>query len=187
MPLDAAPRRPRILRRRADSGFGIRYSEFGTRCSVFGTRGRVALLPGLFLYPDPAHTVSATDRDIPLLVARLTAVFGSVVAAVYAVAEVTPAPAVEFFLAAVPTFAVVLWLQRDAARTGVGAVLDFGYFLLLAWPIVIPWYAFKTRGWKGRWLTIRLFVLILAPWLTGYLVGELWWWWRYAEAGGPNP
>jgi hypothetical protein len=98
----------------------------------------------------------------------------SMVAAVYALAQVEPSPVVTLLLSAAPTFAVVIWLQRDAARTGVGSVLDLGYFLLFAWPIVIPWYAFKSRGAAGWRLTVGLFGLILAPYVTGFLVSVLW-------------
>ena len=99
----------------------------------------------------------------------------SLVAAVYAPAQVEPSAPVTLFFSAAPTFAVLIWLQRDAARTGVGSVLDLGYFLLLASPIVIPWYAFKSRGRSGWRLTVGLFGLILGPYATGLLIGELLW------------
>lgn len=66
--------------------------------------------------------------------------------------------------------AVILWLQKDATRTGVGAVHDWGYFLLLGWPIVIPWYAFKTRGRAGWALTLRQIGLILSAQATSLAV-----------------
>ena len=65
-----------------------------------------------------------------------------------------------------PLLAVILWLQKDARRTGVGSVHDWGYFLLLAWPVVIPWYALKTRGRSGWRLTAGLFVLILSAYIS---------------------
>jgi hypothetical protein len=84
--------------------------------------------------------------DMTLLVARLTAVFCSVSAAAYVANHTEPLPAVQLLFSFAPLLAVILWLQKDAQRTGVGAVQDWGYFLLLAWPAVIPWYALKTRG-----------------------------------------
>lgn len=110
-----------------------------------------------------------------LTVATLASVFGSLAAGVYAVAGAEPSPVVALFLSFAPLFAIVLWLQGDAARTGVGAVHDLGYFLLLAWPFVIPWYAFKTRGRSGWRLILGLFGLILAPYATGLVVGYLVW------------
>jgi len=56
--------------------------------------------------------------------------------------------------------ACVLWLERDAHRTGVGAMHDFGFFLWFAWVVVIPWYSLKTRGPRGWRLCLGLFALI---------------------------
>ena len=89
------------------------------------------------------------SHDITLRVAKLAALFSSLIAAAYAASQIEPAPVVALFLSGGPLVAVIVWLQKDARRTGVGAVQDWGYFLLLAWPVVIPWYAFKTRGRSG--------------------------------------
>jgi hypothetical protein len=59
-----------------------------------------------------------------------------------------------------PLIAVILWLQKDAQRTGVGAVQDWGMFVWFAWPVVIPWYAFKSRGRGGWRLLLGLIALI---------------------------
>ena len=115
-------------------------------------------------------------RDITLLVAVLAALFSSVAAALYAAANSEPSPGVAFFLSSAPLLAVVIWLQKDAGRTGVGRIHDWGYFLLLAWPVVIPWYAFKTRGRSGWRLVLGLFGLIAAAhvswFVTAYIVGH---------------
>jgi hypothetical protein len=113
--------------------------------------------------------------DVTLTVAKLAALFASVVAAVYGSAQLEPSPIVALFLSAAPLYAVIMWLEKDAHRTGVGAVLDLGYFLLLAWPVVIPWYAFKTRGRSGWRLTAGLFGLIGAPYATSLLVALALW------------
>lgn len=108
--------------------------------------------------------------DVTLTVAKLAALFSSLAAAVYASTQTEPAPIVSLFLTSGPLLAVVLWLQRDARRTGVGAVQDLGYFLLLAWPVVIPWYAFRTRGRSGWLLMLGLFALLGASSISGVLV-----------------
>jgi hypothetical protein len=61
-----------------------------------------------------------------------TAVFSSVVSAAYTIAGAECPPIVNVFILMAPTISVVLWLQKDVARTGVGRVHDWGYFLLLA-------------------------------------------------------
>ena len=63
--------------------------------------------------------------------------------------------------------------MRDARRTGVALVHDWGLFLCVAWPALIPWYAWKTRGRSGWRLTLNLFTLILSANLSWFLVAWL--------------
>jgi hypothetical protein len=98
--------------------------------------------------------------------ARITALVCSLTTALYAIAQVDPSPLVVLFTSAGPLIAVIMWMQRDARRTGVGSVHDFGFFVWLAWPVVIPWYAWKTRGRSGWRLMVGLFVLIGSAHLT---------------------
>src|SRR5262245_37803521 len=120
------------------------------------------------------------STDITLKVAKLAALFSSIGAALYAATQMEPSPAVALFLTSGPLLAVVLWLQKDARRTGVGAVQDWGYFLLLAWPVVIPWYAFRTRGPSGWRLTAGLLGLIGAAYISWFVVSYIVW---YFQAG----
>src|SRR3982751_314282 len=41
------------------------------------------------------------------------------------------------------------WLQKDSRKHGVAWVFDMGLFLSLAWPFIMPYYLFKTRGWRA--------------------------------------
>lgn len=118
--------------------------------------------------------------DIRMKVAKLAALFCSLAAATYAAVQTEPSPVVALFLSGGPLLAVILWLQKDAQRTGVGAVQDWGYFLLLAWPVVIPWYAFATRGRSGWRLTAGLFGLVFASYISWMIVAYAMW---YFEAG----
>lgn len=115
------------------------------------------------------------SADITLNVARFAALFAALASAVYAAAQAEPSPSVALFLTSGPLFAVILWLQKDAQRTRVAAVQDWGYFLLLAWPIVIPWYAFKTRGPAGWRLMAGLFGLVAASYITWVVVTYVTW------------
>ena len=108
-------------------------------------------------------------------VAILSAVFCSAAAALYAGSQTEPAPVVDLFFSLGPLIAVIMWLQQDARRTGIGAVQDWGYFLFLAWPVVIPWYAFTTRGRDGWRLTAVLFALITSAYITGNVVAYVTW------------
>jgi hypothetical protein len=120
------------------------------------------------------------SEDTTMKVAKLAALFCSLAAAIYAGVQTEPSPVVALFLSGGPLLAVILWLQKDARRTGVGAVQDWGYFLLLAWPVVIPWYAFATRGWLGWRLTAGLFGLVGASYISWMVVAYVMW---YFQAG----
>ena len=49
-------------------------------------------------------------------------------------------------------------------------LLDMGWFLLMAWPIVIPYYVFRYEGRRGL-LRVGLFALTyFAAWATGWAV-----------------
>jgi len=39
-------------------------------------------------------------------------------------------------------------------------VWDMGFFLLLAWPVIVPYYLVKTRGVKRASLTLLLFCVL---------------------------
>ena len=113
--------------------------------------------------------------DVTLTVASIAAVFNALAAATYAAARIEPSPVIQLFFAYGPLYAVILWLRRDAHLTGVGAVQDLGYFLLLAWPVVIPWYAFRTRGRAGWRLTTGLLGLIFAAHITWFVAAYAIW------------
>jgi hypothetical protein len=113
------------------------------------------------------------SNDTTLRVAIYTTLFCSIATAVYVLAQLEPSPIVSLFLSLAPIVSVVLWLQKDALRTGVGAVQDWGMFVWFAWPVVIPWYAFKSRGRRGWRLLAGLLALILSPYITGLAVAWL--------------
>lgn len=62
------------------------------------------------------------------------------------------------------------WLQTDSRRKGVLSVYDPGFFLFLAWPIVMSYYLVKTRGAKGLLVILGFVVVYIgAGWLGAIL------------------
>jgi hypothetical protein len=110
---------------------------------------------------------------VTLNVAVFAAIFCSLAMALYVVSDREPSGSISSLLTFAPLLGAVLWVQKDARQTGVGPFLDFGYFVMLAWPIAIPWYAFKTRGRSGWRLMAGLFTLIVAPYVGGVIAGVL--------------
>lgn len=121
------------------------------------------------------------SNDISLRTARVTAVACALAAATYAVAQEVPSPLVALFLSIGPLLAVIPWLLKDSRRTGVGSVSDFGLFIWIAWPVVIPWYAFKTRGRAGWRLGLELFALVGSAYLGWFVAAWAVYGVRYAS------
>ena len=113
------------------------------------------------------------DSSASLRAAAITAAVCSVAAAIYGAAQAEPLPIMAIGLSVAPVLAVILWVQKDARRTGVAAVHDLGMFLWFTWPVAIPWYAFKTRGPGGWKLALGLIALCLSASAIGGLAAWL--------------
>ncbi|HMC77419.1 MAG TPA: hypothetical protein VKH34_09810 [Vicinamibacterales bacterium] len=110
---------------------------------------------------------------IRLAIAIATTAFSTLASIVYMAGRVEPIPVVGGFLSAGPLIAVILWLQQDARRRGVGQVQDFGMLMMVFWPVAIPWYAFASRGPGGWKLLLGIIVLIGAAPLTLAILASL--------------
>jgi hypothetical protein len=113
------------------------------------------------------------EDGAPLKIVYITAAFCAAVAALYTLAEIEPSPVVTLFVALAPSLAVIMWLQRDARSAHLSLVHDWDLFLWLAWPVLLPWYAFKTRGRRGWVLILKLVALVCAPWLASFAAAML--------------
>ncbi len=73
---------------------------------------------------------------------------------------------------------VVWWVENDSKRTRYWPAFHYGLFLLALWPVAVPHYVLRTRGWRGVGLAGLLLTAICAPllgWFVGYLVWPLVW------------
>jgi hypothetical protein len=153
------------------------YTEAGQAIILAELDRRHLIRPDLETSPTPTigepNRMTAESDNTTLRTAKLTALFCSVAATFYSIVQVKPSPIVRTFFSAGPLLAVLVWIQQDAARTGVGSVHDLGLFLWFAWPVIIPWYAWKTRGRAGWRLLFMLFGLIGSAYISGIVVSWL--------------
>jgi len=70
-------------------------------------------------------------------------------------------------------WAVGWWLRTDSRRRGVLSVYDLGFFLYLAWPILMPYYLLKTRGAKGLLIILGFVGAYLGAALVGIVLSVL--------------
>ena len=70
-------------------------------------------------------------------------------------------------------WAVGWWLRTDSRRRGVLSVYDLGFFLYLAWPIVMPYYLIKTRGAKGLLVMVGFIAAYVGAAIVGIVLSVL--------------
>jgi len=62
------------------------------------------------------------------------------------------------------------WMRDDSKRRGMNWIFDMGFFLLLAWPIVLPYHLLKSRGMKGVLVIIGFAAIYLAAIVSGIVL-----------------
>jgi hypothetical protein len=72
-------------------------------------------------------------------------------------------PFIHLVILFAPLIAAISWLQADARARRVPLVHDMGLFLWVAWPVLLPWYAVKTRGRHGVPLALLVGLAIITP------------------------
>jgi len=70
-------------------------------------------------------------------------------------------------------WAIGWWLRTDSRRRGVLSVYDLGFFLYLAWPLIMPYYLVKTRGAKGLLVMLGFAATYIGAALLGIIFSVL--------------
>lgn len=100
----------------------------------------------------------------------LVAAMSSFFAAVYALLDTPAPPIVGVFVHFGSMFAVASWFLRYLAWSRRRVPFDYGYFLLIGWPVLIPLDVLRMHGRSGWRLVGTLYGLALAPDLVAALV-----------------
>jgi len=65
------------------------------------------------------------------------------------------------------------WIQKDSRTRGIGWPTDLGFFLWVAWPIVLFYHLFRTRRLKALLLIASYSALCLVAAIAGAVIGVL--------------
>jgi hypothetical protein len=114
-----------------------------------------------------------TEPSTPLKSVFVTTVAACTVGVIYGLAGVRPSPLPALFLAFAPLISVILWVQNDARLHRLATIHDLGFFAYLLWPVLVPWYVFKTRGARAWSLALLLLAAVVAP-LILVVAAALW-------------
>jgi hypothetical protein len=103
----------------------------------------------------------------------VVAAMGSFFAAAYALLGEPAPPVVGLFTKFGPIVAVALWFRRYLIWSRRRMPFDYGYFLLIGWPILIPIDALRMHGRRGWLLVGQLYALAIAPAVVAAIIEEL--------------
>ena len=84
--------------------------------------------------------------------------------------QIEAPPAYTFLHWAAQLWIIGWWLRSDSRLHHVGWVYDMGFLLLIAWPIVMPYYLVKTRGLKGLLVILGFIALYIGAGLAGVFI-----------------
>ena len=65
---------------------------------------------------------------------------------------------------------LTLWVLADRRNRGFRVPYEFNTFVFFAWPAVVPYYLYRSRGRGGLLLGAGIWTLYIAPYLSALLV-----------------
>ena len=65
------------------------------------------------------------------------------------------------------------WLRKDSRIYQVRWLFDMGFFLYLAWPLIVPIYLFKTRKIKAVGILLGLLGIYIGSWIVGTMLSVM--------------
>ena len=104
-----------------------------------------------------------TTPSTPLKPVYITTVACCAIGATYGVFGIPPSLLPVLFITLAPVISVVFWVQNDARLYRLSTIQDFGLFVYLLWPALVPWYVINTRGVRAWTLILILLAAIVAP------------------------
>ncbi len=66
---------------------------------------------------------------------------------------------------------VAWWIAGDRRQRSYAAPFEFEAAIFYAWPVLLPYYLYRTRGGNGLLLTLGVYGLFFGPALVGGIAG----------------
>jgi hypothetical protein len=63
------------------------------------------------------------------------------------------------------------WLDKDSRQHRISWVFDMGFFLYLAWPVIVPIYLFRTRRFKAIPIILGFLGIYIGAYAIGGVIG----------------
>ena len=67
-------------------------------------------------------------------------------------------------------FILALWVRADRQVRGFSVPFEFDTFVFFAWPLVLPYYFYRTRGGRGVLYLLGIYGLYVVPYVTSAII-----------------
>ncbi len=112
------------------------------------------------------RTVSVSKSLVPLV--ALTAVY-AVGLSVFVVHGLNAPDATQLLWGFEFRLILALWVRADRLFRGFSVPFEFDAFVFFAWPVVVPYYLYRSRGGRGLLLGAGILGLYITPYVTAQL------------------
>ena len=65
---------------------------------------------------------------------------------------------------------LAIWVRMDRRRGKVSLPFEFDAFVFFGWPVVVPYYLYRTRGGRGVIITAAIYTLYVVPEVISVIV-----------------
>ncbi|MEM8946569.1 MAG: hypothetical protein AAGD11_15460 [Planctomycetota bacterium] len=65
---------------------------------------------------------------------------------------------------------LVYWIIADTRQRNASSCTDFGFLCVMFFPLSVPWHCFRSRGWRGVFTLLLLFVIWILPYLVAMTI-----------------
>jgi hypothetical protein len=68
---------------------------------------------------------------------------------------------------------IALWVRTDRRKRGVSVPYEFDAFVFFFWYVAMPYYLYKTRGWRGLMIVLGIAILVVTPTVVSTVLGAI--------------
>jgi|GEM_PF-1519455 len=98
--------------------------------------------------------------SLQIIVLFFIILFIQIVNGFYAIYDLSP-PRIFSVLGYLGIFWIIGdWFIKDSKKRGIEWAFDMGFFIYLSWPVFLPFYLFKTRGFKNAVIICLSFIAL---------------------------
>lgn len=65
---------------------------------------------------------------------------------------------------------LAIWVRMDRRHRTLSLPFEFDAFVFFGWPVVVPYYLYRTRGGRGVMITVAIYSLYVAPEVVSTIV-----------------